>query len=95
MYYILFVNLLLAAKADHSQADCFSCAILSHGDELHVVDKRCPGTHERLDVVYATDQIIPTRDIVDMFTDHMAPTLANKPRLFFIQVNMALYHTIC
>ncbi|XP_052791312.1 caspase-3-like [Mya arenaria] len=74
-----------ASRSDHSQADCFACAILSHGDQVHVIDKKIPDQHVREDVVYGTDQIILTRDIVGLFTDQKCPTLTNKPRLFFMQ----------
>ena len=75
-----------AAKSDHTDADCFACVLLSHGDFVHVVDKSVPDRLEKEDVVYATDQIILTKEIVEMFTDRRAPSLAGKPRLFFIQV---------
>lgn len=74
-----------AAKADHTQSDCFACAILSHGDVVKIVDKKCPDRYEREDVVYATDKIILLNEIVGLFTDKNCKTLQGKPRLFFIQ----------
>lgn len=74
-----------AAKQDYNNSDCFVCAILSHGDEVHVVDSRKPGQRERNDVVYATDQIVLTSEIVQLFQDHKCKSLKGKPRLFFIQ----------
>ncbi|KAL4241051.1 Caspase-3 [Mactra antiquata] len=74
-----------AAKNDHSQSDCFICAILSHGDEVHVVDSKQPNRHEREDVVYATDSFLLTSEIVNMFNDSNCKTLRGKPRIFFIQ----------
>lgn len=74
------------SKSDHSNSDCFVCAILSHGDEVHVVDENNPGRHEREDVVYATDQIVLTKELVSMFIDRKCKTLAGKPKLFFMQV---------
>ena len=75
-----------AARSDYNDADCLACVLLSHGDYVHVVDKTVPDRLEKEDIVYATDQIILTREIVELFTDRGAPTLAEKPRLFFIQV---------
>ena len=74
------------AKSDHSKADCFACAILSHGDEVHVVDDNNPGVHVREDLVYATDQIVLTTELVSMFIDKKCKTLEGKPKLFFMQV---------
>ena len=68
--------------------DCFACVLLSHGDFVHVVDKSVPDRLEKEDVVYATDQIILTSEIVELFTDKRAPSLAGKPRLFLIQVSV-------
>lgn len=79
------------AKSDHTNADCFACAVLSHGDEVHVVDKREPGKHEREDLVYAIDQIVLTREIVELFRDEKCPSLLGKPRLFFIQVRLLTF----
>lgn len=73
------------ARSDHSDADCFACVILSHGDYVHVFDKSAPDRLEKEDLVYATDQIILTKEIVELFTDNKAPTLVGKPRLFLIQ----------
>ena len=49
-------------------------------------DKSAPDRLEKEDLVYATDQIILTKEIVELFTDNKAPTLVGKPRLFLIQV---------
>jgi len=57
---------------DHSSADCLACVILSHGD--------------RGDVIYATNGTLPLHSIVDMFKPDRCPSLAGKPKLFFIQV---------
>ncbi|XP_052263175.1 caspase-7-like isoform X2 [Dreissena polymorpha] len=74
-----------AAKRDHSQSDCFACIVLSHGDEVRMIDKHRPDQLERLDVIYATDGIMFTKDIIQQFSDLKVPSLANKPRLFFVQ----------
>lgn len=59
----------MAAK-DHSDADCFGVAILSHGRE---------------GAVFATDGSVPLNILVLPFKGDRAPTLVGKPKLFFIQ----------
>ncbi|RUS90572.1 hypothetical protein EGW08_001660 [Elysia chlorotica] len=62
--------LVLAAKEDHTDRDCFVCVILSHGEEGYV---------------YGTDDKIPIDELVMPFKGHKCPSLAGKPKLFFIQ----------
>ena len=59
------------AGQDHSDADCFAMAILSHGDEVGV---------------YATDDVIPLHMFTGLLKEEKCPSLAGKPKLFFIQV---------
>lgn len=58
------------SELDHSKNDCLLVAIMTHGDN---------GSVEAFDFSYKID------DIKSMFTDENCPTLAGKPRLFFIQ----------
>ncbi|KAK6187753.1 hypothetical protein SNE40_005710 [Patella caerulea] len=58
------------ASYDHSNSDCFGCAILSHG---------------RDGKVYATDGILPIELMVLPLKGSRSPTLVGKPKLFFIQ----------
>lgn len=60
------------AKQDHTNSDCFVCFILSHGDEGYV---------------YGTDNKVPIDELVLPFKGHACPSLAGKPKLFFIQVD--------
>ena len=60
-----------ASKYDHSEVDCFACAILSHGDE---------------GVVYGTDGIVKIDELVSPVKGANCPSLIGKPKLFFIQV---------
>ena len=60
------------AGQNHSDADCFALAILSHGNE---------------DGVYGTDGVIPLHMLTDLLKEEKCPSLAGKPKLFFIQVN--------
>lgn len=84
----------LAARSDHSDADCFTCVLLSHGDFVHVVDKSVPDRLEKEDVVYSSDEILLISEIVEMFTDVKVPSLVGKPRLFFIQVSFSWEYRI-
>ncbi|KAK7113262.1 hypothetical protein V1264_012576 [Littorina saxatilis] len=58
------------AREDHSDEDCFACAILSHGEEGYVYGKDGPIQVDRL---------------VAPFKGHRCRTLAGKPKIFFIQ----------
>lgn len=59
------------AKDDdfHRNADCFACIILSHGDDD--------------DIIYGTDKELSLQKLVEPFKG--LPSLAGKPKLFFIQ----------
>lgn len=62
----------LDARADHTHNDCFACAILTHGDQD--------------DVLYAKDGKYKLKDVTRLFGADKCPSLAGKPKLFFIQV---------
>ncbi|XP_048834099.1 caspase-8-like isoform X2 [Brienomyrus brachyistius] len=56
---------------NHREMDAFVCCVLSHGD---------------LGAVYGTDgQLVSIRSITRPFTSSQCPSLAMKPKLFFIQ----------
>ena len=56
---------------DHSNFDCFVCCLLSHGANGRI---------------YGTDSVlVEINDITAMFKGVACPSLANKPKLFFIQ----------
>ena len=75
------------AKEDHSDSDCFVLAMSSHGDQLMEDEKSARLTKKvREDVVFCTDFYMTTRQLVLHFSDTNCPTLAGKPRLFFLQV---------
>ncbi|XP_005092532.1 caspase-3 [Aplysia californica] len=59
-----------AAASDHSDHDCFGCAVLSHGRE---------------GLVYAKDGHVPLDLLVLPFKGDRCPSLIGKPKLFFIQ----------
>ncbi|CAK7306577.1 caspase-8 [Vulpes vulpes] len=56
---------------DHSSKDCFICCILSHGDK---------------GIIYGSDgQEAPIYELTSYFTGSKCPSLAGKPKIFFIQ----------
>ncbi|XP_023568078.1 caspase-8 isoform X2 [Octodon degus] len=58
-------------RADHSKRDCFICCVLSHGGR---------------GVIYGTDgQEVPISELTSYFTGSKCPSLAGKPKVFFIQ----------
>ncbi|KAM9314391.1 caspase-6-like isoform 2-T2 [Pholidichthys leucotaenia] len=59
-----------AAKSDHSDADCFFLAFLSHGEK---------------DYVYAYDGEISIKDITAMFKGTECKSLVGKPKIFVLQ----------
>ncbi|XP_078493000.1 caspase-3-like [Ciona intestinalis] len=59
------------AAASHESYDCFGCAILTHGDENNEL--------------YARDASMNITDFTNPFTADKCPTLAGKPKLFFVQ----------
>ncbi|XP_065490377.1 caspase-6 isoform X3 [Caloenas nicobarica] len=60
-----------ASKDDHSNADCFVCVFLSHGENDHV---------------YAFDAQIKIETITDMFKGDKCQSLIGKPKIFIIQM---------
>jgi caspase-like apoptosis-related cysteine protease len=63
------------ASEDHSEHDCVLVALMSHGDD---------------GILYAKDQQYKPEKLWSHFTSDQCPTLAGKPKLFFIQVNILL-----
>ncbi|XP_030591300.1 caspase-6-like isoform X1 [Archocentrus centrarchus] len=59
-----------AAEEDHSDADCFLLAFLSHGEDDHV---------------YCHDGKISIRKITSMFKGDKCESLVGKPKIFIIQ----------
>lgn len=56
---------------DHESKDCFICCILSHGDK---------------GIVYGTDgKEASIRELTSYFTGSKCPSLAGKPKVFFVQ----------
>lgn len=59
-----------AAQSDHSDCDCFVVAVLSHGEK---------------GIIYARDTPYKPESLWTPFTADKCPSLAGKPKLFFLQ----------
>lgn len=58
------------SKLDHTDNDCFACCILTHGE------------HGQL---WGTDSRFPIEVLFNFFLGDNCPTLAGKPKMFFVQ----------
>ncbi|XP_071418120.1 caspase-8-like [Pithys albifrons albifrons] len=60
------------SERDHSNMDCFICFIFSHGekDKIKGID----------------DEFVNIKELVSCFSESNCPSLAGKPKVFFIQV---------
>ena len=74
------------ANEDHTEEDCFICCISTHGDQDLQPHSPFSNSMQLADLIYGYDGILYLRLITDMFTEERCPTLAGKPKLFFIQV---------
>lgn len=68
---------------DYSDCDCFVMVILSYGIDGAVMC--CEGE---------TDKLIPVEQIISQFQADKCPSLAMKPKLFFMQLCPAFVHNI-
>uniref|UniRef100_H2YBW6 Caspase family p20 domain-containing protein n=1 Tax=Ciona savignyi TaxID=51511 RepID=H2YBW6_CIOSA len=66
------------ADQDHSDHDCFACAILTHGG--------------RDDVLYAADDKMELSDFTEPFQADKCISLAGKPKVYFVQEMGAMYN---
>ncbi|CAL1543593.1 unnamed protein product [Lymnaea stagnalis] len=78
---------LATKKYDHSNADCFVCTVLTHGDQTWVErEYKRTRIKERRDLLFGVDgEAVPTKLVIESFNDDNCPGLAGKPRLFFFQ----------
>ncbi|XP_050518888.1 caspase-like [Diabrotica virgifera virgifera] len=60
----------VVSKMNHTECECLIIAVMSHGDE---------------GIIYARDQAYPTKKLWSYFTPIRCPSLAGKPKMFFIQ----------
>lgn len=67
---IMTILELIAKTIDHSDCDCILVAILSHGENGHL---------------YAKDKLYKQEQILSHFFAENCPSLAGKPKIFFIQ----------
>ncbi|KAM7167716.1 caspase-6 [Macrochelys suwanniensis] len=63
-------NIYEVSTDNHSDADCFVCVFLSHGEDNHV---------------YAYDAKIKVQTVTDMFRGDKCLSLVGKPKIFIIQ----------
>lgn len=73
----LISRLISVAAENHTDADCLVVAAMSHGES---------GFLHSNDELYAVDKLW------NSFTGDLCPTLAGKPKLFFIQVTRIFTH---
>ena len=66
----------LVAQEDHTNNDCFVCAILSHGDS---------------GIVYGTDAVIQLETLFEPLKGRHCQSLVGKPKVFIIQVRSDIY----
>lgn len=67
---INFITFFSVSKKDHSNHDCILIAILSHGES---------------EKIFSRDDFYNISQVTSYFTDEACPSLAGKPKLFFIQ----------
>lgn len=68
----VFFFIFSVANEDHSDNDCLAVVVLTHGINSSFI--------------YAKDNPYPVESLWNSFTADKCPTLAGKPKIFFIQV---------
>jgi len=79
----------LDASENHDNYDCFVCCILTHGEKLTtkaVPESKSEPTVFTKEVLYAKDAAFELNDLKKPFEADKCPSLAGKPKLFFVQV---------
>ncbi|KAL7877067.1 hypothetical protein SRHO_G00037180 [Serrasalmus rhombeus] len=66
-----------AAEANHTDADCFVCVFLSHGDDGHV---------------FARDNTVDIKEITALFKGNRCRSLVGKPKIFIFQACRGKVH---
>ncbi|KAL7889412.1 hypothetical protein AOLI_G00016700 [Acnodon oligacanthus] len=66
-----------AAEADHTEADCFVCVFLSHGDDGHI---------------FAHDDRVDIKEITALFKGDTCRSLVGKPKIFIFQACRGKVH---
>ncbi|XP_032866699.2 caspase-8 isoform X2 [Tyto alba] len=67
----MYVKVKEYSRKDHSNMDCFVCFIFSHGEKGKIKG--------------ADHEFVNIKDLVSCFSGSNCPSLAGKPKLFFIQ----------
>ncbi|XP_055299000.1 caspase-1-like [Sitodiplosis mosellana] len=83
---ILAILQKVAAK-DHSNKDCLIVVFLTHGEIKFDNDEGCDTilNHCLMSHLHTSDALLPVRSVCGYFTNEKCPSLANKPKMFFIQ----------
>ncbi|XP_038060322.1 caspase-6-like [Patiria miniata] len=68
-----------AFEMDHSEADCFLCSFLTHGDD---------------GIIYGYDGTLPLQELFDYFRGENCKSLIGKPKIFLIQACRGDKHEI-
>uniref|UniRef100_A0AAR2JD61 Caspase-6 n=1 Tax=Pygocentrus nattereri TaxID=42514 RepID=A0AAR2JD61_PYGNA len=66
-----------AAEANHTDADCFVCVFMSHGDDGHV---------------FARDNTVDIKEITALFKGNRCRSLVGKPKIFIFQACRGKVH---
>lgn len=73
--FCFFKLYLSVANEDHSECDCVMVVVLSHGEN---------------GLIYTYDSVYHSDELWFPFTSDKCPSLAGKPKLFFIQVTIVI-----
>lgn len=65
----------IASISSHTDADCFLCVFLSHGEGNHI---------------YAYDAKIEIQTLTGLFKGDKCQSLVGKPKIFIIQVRLIM-----
>lgn len=79
------------SSKDHSDSDCLVIILLTHGEVIPAYNKTLEEetntilSHGLVSYIRTKDKKFALQKVFRYFTDENCPTLANKPRLFFVQ----------
>jgi len=71
--------MLSESRKNHSNADCFVCVLLSHGDDGVIAG--------------INGKFVKLQDLIGVLKGDSCPSLSGKPKLFFIQVKV-IHHSV-
>ena len=81
----------MARKCDSRKYDCLVVAISTHGrkEVEKIYDGSCEGidSYVEFDTLWAHDGMFTLESLVKIFNEKNCPGLADKPKIFIIQVS--------